>query len=63
VPSISLLRRDEVAERLHVSERTVRRYGRVGLLEERRVGPRLIRVTAESVERLLRDGCERERAA
>lgn len=48
-----LLSRDEAAERLRISERTVRRYGRAGLLEERRVGPKLIRITAESVERLL----------
>lgn len=45
-----LLTRPEVARRLHLSERTVRRYGKLGLLEERRVGPRLIRITEESVE-------------
>lgn len=52
--SVSLLDRNEAAERLHVSPRTVRRYGRNGLLEERRVGPRLVRITVESVEALLR---------
>ena len=52
-PASDLLSRDEAAERLKISLRTVRRYGKAGLLEERRVGPRLIRVTAESVERLL----------
>jgi predicted site-specific integrase-resolvase len=49
-----LLLRSEAAERLHVSVRTVRRYGKSGLLEERRVGPRLIRVTVESVEAIER---------
>lgn len=51
-----LLDRGEAAERLHVSERTVRRWGRAGLLDDRRVGPRLVKVTAESVERLIRAG-------
>ena len=51
---VLLLDRSETARRLHVSERTVRRYGKAGLLEERRVGPRLVRITAESVEALLR---------
>jgi DNA-binding transcriptional MerR regulator len=51
---VPLLDRSETARRLHVSERTVRRYGKAGLLEERRVGPRLVRITAESVEALLR---------
>jgi excisionase family DNA binding protein len=59
MPETPLLLRSEAAERLRVSERTVRRYGRAGLLEERRVGPRMVRVTTESVERLLRDGTER----
>ena len=54
VPLLDLLDRSETARRLHVSERTVRRYGKAGLLEERRVGPRLVRITAESVEALLR---------
>jgi excisionase family DNA binding protein len=51
-----LLDRDEAAERLHVSLRTVRRYGRAKLIEERRIGPRLVKVTAESVEALIRAG-------
>lgn len=52
----ALLDRDEVARRLRVSVRTVRRWGRDGLLEERRVGPRLVRVTESSVEALIRAG-------
>lgn len=55
---VVLLDRDEAARRLHVSPRTVRRYGKAGLLEERRVGPRLVRVTEESVEALIRAGKE-----
>ena len=55
-PSLNLLSRGEAAERLRISERTVRRYGKAGLLVERRVGPRLIRVTAESVEAFLAAG-------
>jgi excisionase family DNA binding protein len=51
---LDLLDRNEAAKRLHVSPRTVRRYGKTGLLEERRVGPRLVRITVESVEALLR---------
>lgn len=51
-----LLDRGEAAERLHVSERTVRRWGRSGLLDARRVGPRLAKVTEASVEALIRAG-------
>lgn len=53
---VLLLSRGEAAERLRVSERTVRRYGASGLLDEVKVGPRLVKVTAESVERLIRAG-------
>ena len=53
-----LLGRAEAALRLRVSERTVRRYGKAGLLDERRVGPRLVKVTEESVEALIRAGKE-----
>ena len=49
-----LLRRDEAATRLRVSVCTIKRYAKSGLLEERRVGPRMVRVTAESVEALER---------
>lgn len=44
-----LLDRAETAERLHVSEMTVRRLGREGHLTEIRVGKRAIRITEESV--------------
>lgn len=53
---VSLLNRGEAAKSLHVSERTVRRYGKAGLLDERRIGPRLVRITAESVEALKQGG-------
>jgi hypothetical protein len=50
---VPLLDRPEAAAALHVSERTVRRYGKSGLLDERRIGPRLIRITQESVKALI----------
>jgi excisionase family DNA binding protein len=40
------------AEQLKTSERSIRRYISSGLLTGVRVGPRLIRVHAESVEKL-----------
>lgn len=46
-----LLNRAEAAERLHVSEMTVRRLGRNGFLDEIRVGRRAVRVTEDSVLR------------
>jgi DNA-binding transcriptional MerR regulator len=52
--SLSLLDRAQAAERLRVSPRTVRRYGKAGLLDERRIGPKLVRVTEVSVEALKR---------
>jgi len=54
MPETPLIPRSDAASRLHVSERTIRRYGKSGLLDERRVGPRLIRVTVESVEAIER---------
>jgi predicted site-specific integrase-resolvase len=51
-PAVRLLDCHEAAERLHVSVPTVRRYGKSGLIDERRVGPWLIRYTEESVEAL-----------
>ena len=48
-----LLSRPEVAERLRVSRRTVRRLGAAGMLEEIRVGERAVRITEASVERHL----------
>jgi predicted site-specific integrase-resolvase len=53
---VSLLDRGEAAARLHVSRRTVVRYGKAGLLDERRIGPKLVMVTEESVDALLRSG-------
>jgi excisionase family DNA binding protein len=50
---VPVLDRSETARRLHVSERTVRRYERLGLLDARKVGPRLVRITEASVEALL----------
>ncbi len=46
-----LLQRGEAAERLHVSQMTVRRLALAGHLDEVRVGQRAIRVTEDSVER------------
>ena len=53
-----LLERGEAAKRLHVSIRTIRRYGALGLLENVRIGPRNVLVTEESVEALIRAGKE-----
>jgi len=47
-----LLRRTEVAARLRVSIATVKRWGAAGLLDERHVGPRLVRITEASVTAL-----------
>jgi excisionase family DNA binding protein len=57
-----LLRRTDVAVRLAVSERTVRRWGATGRLDERKVGPRAVRVTEASVERLVSSGARTEAA-
>jgi excisionase family DNA binding protein len=46
-----LLDRSEAAERLHVSEMTVRRLGKAGHLTEVRVGERAIRIDEDSIER------------
>lgn len=51
--SPSLLDRHEAARRLHVSPRTVRRWSKDGLLDERQVGPRNKLVTEASVNALL----------
>jgi excisionase family DNA binding protein len=64
VPEIVIvLDKDEAAARLRVSERTVRRYITAGLLDGVRVGPRLIKVTEMSVDRLLAEGLRAARAA
>ena len=54
--TVILLSSAEAAARLHVSRRTVIRYGRAGLLDERRIGPKLVMVTEESVNAMLRGG-------
>lgn len=61
-PLVILLNRTEAAERLRVSLATVKRYGAAGLLDERRVGPRLVKITEASVEALLRAGRDRKAA-
>ena len=53
-----VMSRREAAERLRVSVMTVRRWGASGILDERRVGPKMIRITTASVERALRGGKE-----
>jgi hypothetical protein len=62
IPFPRLLTREDAAGVFDVSEKTIARWGRTGLLEERRIGPRLVRVTAESVEHLAR-GMDRARQA
>ena len=56
LPLDGLLRRAAAAERLAVSERTVRRWGASGRLDERKIGPRAVRITEASVEALIRSG-------
>jgi excisionase family DNA binding protein len=51
-----MLNRAEAARRLHVSKRTVRRWAKAGLLDERRVGPRVVLVTEDSVTARLSAG-------
>ena len=52
-PGSRLLSRDEVAERLHVSRRTVRCLATARQLDEILVAPQSPRITPESVERHL----------
>lgn len=47
------LTRDEAAEMLSVSRVTVDRYIREGLLKSVKIGPRMVRITPESVDALL----------
>lgn len=49
-----LLPRSVAASELAVSERTVCRWGATGRLDERKLSPRTVRVTRESVDRLKR---------
>lgn len=48
----TLIDAGEAARLLRVSRRTVYRYAALGLLDGRRIGPKLIRVTARSVDAL-----------
>lgn len=52
--TVSLLHRREAAARLRVSLSTVKRWGAAGLLDERRVGPKLVKITEASVDSLAR---------
>ncbi len=49
-----LLTVPEVAERLRVTDRTVRRWANAGVLERVKLGDRLVRFTPESIEALIR---------
>jgi predicted site-specific integrase-resolvase len=51
--TVVLLHRQEAADRLRVSLCTVKRWGSAGLLDERKVGPKLVKITAASVEALI----------
>lgn len=51
-----LLDRHEAATRLRVSVRTIRRYGKLGLLENVHIGRREVRVTESSVAALIAAG-------
>jgi excisionase family DNA binding protein len=52
-----MLNRGEAAERLHVSQMTVRRLAMAGHLTKIRVGKRTIRVTEDSVEARIAARC------
>jgi excisionase family DNA binding protein len=52
--TVSLLHRREAAARLRVSLSTVKRWGAAGLLDKRRVGPKLVKITEASVDSLAR---------
>lgn len=58
--AVVLLHRKEAADRLRVCVCTIKRWGAAGLLDERRVGPKLVKITEASVEALIR---KREDAA
>lgn len=63
MPGPRLLLRSEAAELLRVSERTIRRYGRVGVLDERRLSPHTVRVTEASVMALIGEADQHGEAA
>lgn len=51
--TVVLLHRQEAADRLRVSVCTVKRWGAAGLLDERRIGPKLVKITEASVDALM----------
>jgi hypothetical protein len=51
-----LLRRCEAAAILKVGKTTIGRWARAGLLDERHLGPRTVRVITKSVQELLKGG-------
>jgi predicted site-specific integrase-resolvase len=53
---VTLLKYREAAGALHVSESTARRLGRNGQLDEVRVSDGAVRVTADSIDRLIERG-------
>jgi predicted site-specific integrase-resolvase len=50
---VVLLHRREAADRLRVSVCTIKRWGAAGLLDERKVGPKLVKITEASVSALM----------
>jgi len=55
-----LLTYAETSAKLRLSDSSVRRLSRFGVLEEVQVGPRAVRIRAESVDRLLAYGYDPE---
>lgn len=53
--TLTWLHANEAAMRLGVSPQTVRRWALVGVLEGRRLGPKLVQVTEASVDHVLGD--------
>jgi len=56
----ALLERGQAAERLHVSVRTVRRWGKAGRLEDVRLTSHTVLVTEASVDKLIRAGKDQQ---
>ena len=59
---VVLLHRPEAADRLRVSVCTIKRWGAAGLLDERRIGPKLVKITEASVVALMAKREESEAA-
>ena len=60
---VVLLHRSEAAERLRVSVPTIKRWGAAGLLDERRIGPKLVKITEASVRAMMANRTKKDRAA